>query len=68
MKSWKDQLKDLKRVLGKTATEEERNEKLDEVDFEPPFKLPGYRPEVRKALPEQIAQVIAYIRRSKKPV
>ena len=40
----------------------------DEVDFEPPFKLPGYRPEVRKALPEQIAQVIAAIRRSKKPV
>ena len=40
----------------------------DEVDFEPPFKLPGYRPEVRKALPEQIGQVIAAIRRSKKPV
>ncbi len=40
----------------------------DEVDFDPPFKLPGYRPEVRKALPEQVAQVIAAIRRSKKPV
>jgi len=41
---------------------------LDEIDFDPPFKLPGYRPEVRKALPEQVAQVIAHIKRSKKPV
>lgn len=41
---------------------------LDEIDFDPPFKLPGYRPEVRKALPEQVAQVIAQIKRSKKPV
>ncbi|MCH2200660.1 MAG: biosynthetic-type acetolactate synthase large subunit [Fuerstiella sp.] len=40
----------------------------EDVDFDPPFKLPGYRPEVRKALPEQVAQVIAAIRRSKKPV
>ncbi|MCH2212993.1 MAG: biosynthetic-type acetolactate synthase large subunit [Fuerstiella sp.] len=40
----------------------------EEVDFDPPFKLPGYRPEVRKALPEQVAQVIAAIKRSKKPV
>jgi len=41
---------------------------LDEIDFDPAFKLPGYRPEVRKALPEQVAQVIAQIKRSKKPV
>lgn len=41
---------------------------LDEIDFDPPFKLPGYRPEVRRALPEQVAQVIAQIKRSKKPV
>ena len=40
----------------------------EEIDFDPPFKLPGYRPEVRKALPEQVAQVIAAIKRSKKPV
>ena len=41
---------------------------LESVDFDPPFKLPGYRPEVRKALPEQVAQVIAAIKRSRKPV
>ena len=40
----------------------------EDVDFDPPFKLPGYRPEVRKARPEQVAQVIAAIKRSKKPV
>ncbi|APZ92778.1 Acetolactate synthase large subunit [Fuerstiella marisgermanici] len=40
----------------------------DEVDFDPPFKLPGYRPEIRKAAPEQISQVVAAIRRSKRPV
>jgi len=42
VKSWKDQLKDLKRVLGKTATEEERNEKLNEVDFKPPESWLAY--------------------------
>ena len=40
----------------------------DKVDFDPPFYLPGYRPEVRRAAPEQLAQVIAAIRRSKRPV
>ena len=40
----------------------------DAVDFDPPIKLPGYRPEVRKAAPEQLAQVIAAIRRSRRPV
>ena len=42
MKSWKDQLKKLKRVFGKTVTEEKRNEKLDEVDFEPPESWLAY--------------------------
>ncbi|GAB5440422.1 MAG: biosynthetic-type acetolactate synthase large subunit [Fuerstiella sp.] len=41
---------------------------VDEVNFDPPFKLPGYRPDVRKAAPEQISQVVAAIRRSKRPV
>lgn len=41
---------------------------LDEVDFDPAFRLPGYRPDVRKAAPEQIRQVVAAIRRSKRPV
>jgi acetolactate synthase-1/2/3 large subunit len=41
---------------------------LDDVDFDPPFELPGYKPEVRKAAPEQISQVVAAIRRSKRPV
>lgn len=41
---------------------------VDEIDFDPTFDLPGYRPEVRKAAPEQISQVVAAIRRSKKPM
>lgn len=41
---------------------------LEDVDFDPAFELPGYRPEVRKAEPEQISQVLAAIRRSKRPV
>lgn len=41
---------------------------LNDVDFDPPFKLPGYRPDIRKAAPEQIRQVIAAIKRSKRPV
>ncbi|MEZ6059105.1 MAG: biosynthetic-type acetolactate synthase large subunit [Planctomycetaceae bacterium] len=39
-----------------------------EVDFDPPFRLPGYRPDTRRAAPEQIKQVVAAIRRSKRPV
>lgn len=42
MKSWKDQLKDLKRVLGKSKKEEKRDEKLDKVDFEPPESWLAY--------------------------
>ncbi|MBL8814693.1 MAG: biosynthetic-type acetolactate synthase large subunit [Planctomyces sp.] len=41
---------------------------LNEVDFDPPVRLPGYRPEVRKPAPEQVKQVIAAIRRSRRPV
>ena len=38
------------------------------LDFDPAMKLPGYRPLTRKAAPEQIKQVIAAIRRSRKPI
>ncbi len=38
------------------------------VDFDPPMYLPGYRPERRKVADEQIKQVIAAIRRSKRPI
>ncbi|MFM7034551.1 MAG: biosynthetic-type acetolactate synthase large subunit [Planctomycetia bacterium] len=37
-------------------------------DYDAPMNLPGYRPEVRGAHPEQIAQVAAAIKRSKRPV
>ena len=37
-------------------------------DFAAPMNLPGYRPEVRRAHPEQIAQVAAAIKRAKRPV
>lgn len=40
----------------------------EELDYDPAMKLPGYRPLQRKAAPEQIRQVIAAIRRSKKPI
>ncbi|WP_390620866.1 biosynthetic-type acetolactate synthase large subunit [Thalassoglobus neptunius] len=39
-----------------------------EIDFDPPMYLPGYHPERRQVAPEQINQVIAAIRRSKRPV
>lgn len=39
-----------------------------EIDFDPPMYLPGYHPERRKVAPEQINQVIAAIRRSKRPI
>ena len=41
---------------------------LTDVDFDPAFDLPGYKPKVRKAASEQISQVVAAIRRSKRPV
>ena len=37
-------------------------------DYEVEMNLPGYHPEVRRAHSEQIAQVAAAIRRSKRPV
>ena len=37
-------------------------------DYNAPMNLPGYHPEARKAHPEQIAQVAAAIKRSKRPV
>lgn len=40
----------------------------DQVDFDPDFALPGYVPQIRKAAAEQISQVIAAVKRSKRPV
>ena len=40
----------------------------EEPDWDPPMNLPGYHPEARKAAPEQIRQVIAAIKRSKRPI
>ncbi len=39
-----------------------------EIDFDPPMNLPGYHPERRVVADEQIRQVIAQIRRAKKPI
>ncbi|MFQ5731752.1 MAG: biosynthetic-type acetolactate synthase large subunit [Planctomycetaceae bacterium] len=39
-----------------------------EPDYDTPMNLPGYHPEMRSVAPEQIRQVIAAIRRSKRPV
>mgnify|MGYP002622715542 FL=1 len=39
-----------------------------EIDFDPPLFLPGYRPETRTVADEQIRQVVAAIRRSKRPI
>ena len=39
-----------------------------ELDWDPPLDLPGYQPEVRVPRPEQIGQVVAAIRRSKRPI
>jgi acetolactate synthase-1/2/3 large subunit len=38
------------------------------IDFDPPMSLPGYRGETRRVADEQIRQVVAAIRRSKKPI
>ncbi len=37
-------------------------------DFDPPTNLPGYDPEIRTTHPEQIRQVIAAIKRSRRPI
>ena len=39
-----------------------------EPDYDPPMNLPGYHPEVREAAPEQLRQVIAAVKRSRRPV
>ncbi len=41
---------------------------VDELDFDPPMHLPGYRAERKKVPQEQINQVLAAVRRSKKPI
>ncbi len=41
---------------------------VDEIDYDPPMYLPGYHPERRKVAAEQVKQVVAAVRRSKKPV
>ena len=40
----------------------------EEPDYDPPMQLPGYHSEVRKAAPEQVGQVLAAVRRSKRPI
>jgi len=39
-----------------------------ELDWDPPLNLPGYRPERKSVSPRQIQQVVAQIRRSRKPI
>jgi acetolactate synthase-1/2/3 large subunit len=41
---------------------------VDDVDYDPAFNLPGYRPEHRTVANEQVKQVIAAVRRSKRPI
>lgn len=41
---------------------------VEDIDFDPPMNLPGYQPKVRKAAPEQIKQILAALKRSRKPV
>ena len=40
----------------------------DEIDPDPPVDLPGYNPVVNDPRPETIKQILAAVRRSKKPV
>src|SRR4051794_14024719 len=37
-------------------------------DFDPPMDLPGYHPEAKKHHPEQVRQVIAAVRRARRPI
>ena len=39
-----------------------------DIDWDPPMKLPGYHPERKKVAPEQIKQVLAAIKHSRRPV
>lgn len=38
------------------------------IDYDPPMKLPGYHPEPKSVNPAQIRQVLAAIKRSRKPI
>lgn len=40
----------------------------EKPDYDPPMNLPGYHPEVRTAAPEQIKQIIAAVKRSRRPI
>ena len=40
----------------------------DQVDYDPPFDLPGYQPQHRTIASEQIKQVVAAVKRSKRPI
>lgn len=41
---------------------------LEDVDYDPEFNLPGYQPQHREIAAEQIKQVVAAVKRSKKPI
>jgi len=38
------------------------------IDYDPPMELPGYRPEPKPVRGEQIRQILAALRRSRKPI
>ncbi|MEM1060841.1 MAG: biosynthetic-type acetolactate synthase large subunit [Planctomycetota bacterium] len=40
----------------------------DDVDLDPPMKLPGYRPVSNGPKPEQVKQILASVRRAKRPM
>jgi acetolactate synthase I/II/III large subunit len=39
-----------------------------EIDWDPPFELPGYNPDPKPVSREQVKQVVAAIKRSRKPI
>nr|WP_310820841.1 biosynthetic-type acetolactate synthase large subunit [Stratiformator vulcanicus] len=40
----------------------------DEIDFDPPMNLPGYHPVTHGPHPDQVRQILAAIRHSKRPI
>ena len=40
----------------------------DEIDFDPPMNLPGYWPITNGPQPEQVRQILAALKRSRKPI
>ncbi len=40
----------------------------EEIDFDPPMNLPGYQPVTNGPQPEQVRQVLAALKRSRKPI